>query len=53
MSKIEVQTDNVEHVSNYDLMEKLTIALHHTIRDDVARRIVELEIEKRKKKGIW
>ena len=53
MIRLEVETDNVEHISNYDLTDKLLISQHDTIRDEVAERIVKAEIARRKNNGMW
>lgn len=53
MSQIDIRTDNVDCVHHDDLIDKLRMAQHDSIRDKVAEIIIMQEIEKRKARGNW
>lgn len=48
-----IKTDNIKYQHQYDLLCKLKATLYPDISDRVAQRMVEEEIEKRKKEGKW
>ena len=50
---IEVRTDNIEYIHQYDLLNKLAISTHPTINDHIAMELITKEIDKRKYNGSW
>ena len=48
-----VCTENIPNQHQSDLMDKLRIATHPRINDQLAKRMIEEEIESRKLTGDW
>ena len=48
-----IRTDNISGIHQHDLEIKLRITVHPFFKDEVAQKLVEEEIEKRKKEGEW
>ena len=50
---LKINIDNIPYIANEDLLYKLIIALHPTINDIKAAKLVKEEIEKRDDEGEW
>ncbi len=53
MNRIKLRLDNISHQHQYDLLNKLRASIHPHFNDKIARRMIEDEIEKRKRDGEW
>ena len=50
---IKIRTQDVSYNDQYTLLDKLTASSHPTINDNVAKKIIEEEIVRRKKNNEW
>ena len=48
-----ILTDNIPYQHQTDLINKLKIAINPLFNDEVAARLIRIEIDKRKKEGTW
>ena len=53
MYKIPIQTCNIPHQHQDDLLTKLRVATHPLFKDDHVINLVKDEIDNRKKSGTW
>ena len=49
----QLRNDNISFQDQGNLIDKLTMAMHPTINDETTKKLVEEEIDRRKKIGVW
>ena len=53
MDQIKLRHDNIPYLDQYELTDKLKMAIHPSINDQKIKQMIIQEIEKRKELGIW